>query len=292
MNIFEVVGLVVLYNPNEININQLFKTAEVFKELIIINNSPENESIKIFLKNNDCPKNIIFYNNPDNLGIAQALNKGITLAFEKKYKWVVTLDQDSVFTEDTINNMISFYNTQSDEKIVSLSPFILNHNIINEEQKKLLTTVYRDVTTNITSGNLLEIKAWKQIGGFKEFLFIDAVDTEFAINLKYNGYRIVEVFSAIMNHSIGELNEVKIFNHSIYTDKHSPLRNYYITRNNIYMIKNWIFKYPKICFLLLKESIIKPQIKILLFENNKTQHFNYIIRGYFDGIKGKYGKFK
>ena len=48
---------------------------------------------------------VIYLN--ENKGIASALNKGIDYSIKKGYQWVLTLDHDSIVTEDMINNMLS-----------------------------------------------------------------------------------------------------------------------------------------------------------------------------------------
>jgi rhamnosyltransferase len=278
LKIDNIAGIVILYNPSQPNLDQLLETSKIFKSLIVVNNSPKNDLVANFFKSKSLPSNIRLHNNPDNLGIAQAMNRGSIIANDDGYSWVVTLDQDSKLTLDALTEMISFYNNQGDTKIVSLSPLIINHGIISESQKNLSGT-YKELEANLTSGNLLQLEALKAVGGFKEFLFIDTVDTELALNLRSHGYKIVEVFAAVMQHSIGELTKVIIFNHTIYSDKHSPIRNYYITRNNIYMFKKWLFKYPLLTLYMVKESLIKIQIKTLLFENEKKSQAYHVLRG-------------
>jgi rhamnosyltransferase len=287
--ISDIASVVVLYQPSKDNLDQLMKTSKVFNQVIVINNSPNNELIKSFFTTNN-NNNLIVHNNPDNLGIAQALNNGIEIAKKMGYNWVVTLDQDSNFELSILENMVNCYNNIQMEDIISLSPMIINHNIIPNQLKERQKNPYNFIVSTITSGNLLKISAWKAVNGFKEELFIDVVDTEFSHNLFKHHFKLIEVTNALMVHAIGELGEIKIFNHSIYWDKHSKIRNYYIVRNNIYFVKNWLFIHPFLTLYYIKESLIKLQLKVLLFESDKWKNLKVLFEGIKDGIFNNLGK--
>ena len=47
-----------------------------------------------------------FVFNSENLGIAKALNQGIEIAIKEKFEWVITMDNDSIATENMIDNML------------------------------------------------------------------------------------------------------------------------------------------------------------------------------------------
>ena len=99
MKLDNITAIVVLYNPEIQNLDQLIKTSTIFKELIVVNNSPDNIDIINFYNNPMLPKNLISITNSENFGIAKALNIGIQKAQELGYDWVVTLDQDSNYDQ-------------------------------------------------------------------------------------------------------------------------------------------------------------------------------------------------
>jgi rhamnosyltransferase len=288
MKLENITGVVVLYNPSQSNLNQLINTSNIFDELIVVNNSPENKLILDFQNSELFPKNIILLNNATNLGIAQALNYGIDTAQSKGYEWVVTLDQDSNFELNNLIPMIELYNNLDDDSIKSLCPSIINHGVI-EELEIINDKEYLEIESCICSGNLISISAWEEVGKFKEFLFIDTVDIDYCYELRKRNYKIIRVQNSKLIHEIGEPLIYELFSHKILMDKHSRIRKYYIIRNNVYLLKKWFFTFPKQSVKFLLENLIKLPIKILIFEKNKMENLKTILNGFYDGIIGKLG---
>jgi len=56
----------------------------------------------------------------------------------------------------------------------------------------------------MTSGNLLNLHAVKQIGGFSEDLFIDRVDQEYCLRLRMNNFRVIQVNFVVFDHPKAE----------------------------------------------------------------------------------------
>lgn len=62
---------------------------------------------------------------------------------------------------------------------------------------------YENVKIALTSGTLIKLEAWRNIGLFNELLFVDEVDHEFCYRLRSEDYNIVKVNGVFMNHKIG-----------------------------------------------------------------------------------------
>ena len=113
MNNNLILCVVVSYNP-DISIKKCIKAIyNQVDEIVIVDNGSSKNSDIINLFNNDPKINVIF--NDKNLGIACALNKGVKYALKNKYKWILTMDQDSEATTDMINKMLSSYNKLSQQ---------------------------------------------------------------------------------------------------------------------------------------------------------------------------------
>jgi rhamnosyltransferase len=289
MTINQIAAVVVLYNPTLENLNQLIITSSIFNEVIVINNSPENQLIKDFENTINYPKNIILHNNPTNLGIAQALNYGIKSAQDKNYKWVVTLDQDSEFNYSTLETMIKFYNFNSNDlKVGIIAPLISNHGLLDNHDSNLEVEL---IEYCITSGNIINIEAWEEVKGFNEDFFIYHVDNEYCLKLKIKNYKILRVNNAVLEHEVGESASVAILGKTLLWDKHSPIANYYITRNSIYYIFELIrYKQFSEVLRIIKYHLIKENIKTVLFQNDRLIQLRYIIKGYIDFLFMKKGK--
>lgn len=98
-----VAAIIITYNVENdfrLRINKLKGKVD---EIIVVDNGSSNETINM-LKALEDEITVIYLN--ENKGIASALNKGIDYSIKKGYQWVLTLDHDSIVTENMINNMV------------------------------------------------------------------------------------------------------------------------------------------------------------------------------------------
>ena len=134
----------------------------------------------------------------------------------------------------------------------------------------------------MTSGSLTNITAWKNVGKFDEWMFIDYVDNDFCMRLNLGGYKVVRVNHAFLNHELGKVQFKKFFKKKIYYYNHSATRNYYYVRNNIYFLKCYYnnVKIPKEIMKLLYWEAIK-----IIFEKNKKETLKSCFKGLASGIR-------
>ena len=246
--------------------------------VIIVDNTP-NRNLAIG------GENITYIPLMDNLGIAKALNEGFMIAKSKGAEWALTMDQDSELRPDMIPEYIQFLRSNN-EKIGLLAPLI---NMYAGEEKQVSNTYYR-IDEAITSGSLISMEAFDNVGGFKEELFIDGVDFEFCWNLKKHGYSIYQLNSVVMQHQLGETKEYKLFGkHLFYVTNHNFIRRYYMTRNSLYIRYLYADIMPKPSIL---ESLgIVSLFKIVFFEKDVIRKFKAIKLGQQDFKNNKFGKY-
>ena len=102
MNKHSIYAIIVSYEPNSSLIRLYESIKNQVDEIVIIdNNSRNTESIHILKELEN--QNISVIYNKENSGIATALNQGVKIAIDKKYKCILTLDQDSEFYQNTYN---------------------------------------------------------------------------------------------------------------------------------------------------------------------------------------------
>lgn len=273
---------IVSYNPD---INKMMMNYHAIKPqvdvIIIVDNGSENiGELKEHLK---LKKDTILIENSKNEGIAKALNQIFTRARECCYKWVLTLDQDSVCSSDIISTYIKHLSL---EKVGILCPKVI-YEEKDTERKSYLTHGFdaesNSVDACMTSGSLTSVEAWTVCGKFDEWMFIDLVDNDFCMRLKKHDYKILRINSATIRHQLGTQETIKLFyGIKIIIYNHSPTRNYYFVRNSIYLIK----KHWKIsnCFHNLG-ILIYWESKKLAFEKRKMENLKSLIKGIKDGCK-------
>ena len=217
---------IVSYNPDitrlQKNINSILP--QVDKLYVVDNGSSNILEVKKICGNDE---NIVILANSDNYGIARALNQLCEMAEEERYDWILTLDQDTVCPDDLIVKMVPYTNK---DDLGIICPAVYYEGIgKNKQSDNEVTYVY----ACMTSASLTRIKAWREAGGFREEYFIDFVDNEFCMKLKLHGYKVLRVNSCVINHQLGTSSEKRLFGViPVRYSSHSPLRFYYMVRNN------------------------------------------------------------
>lgn len=274
-------GVVVWYNPSKKDIKNIDSYIKSVDKLYIVDNS-ENGSNELKIPNS---KKVEYIYQNENLGIAKALNIACYKAIKEKYKFILTMDQDSCFKSNDVDKMKNKISDLDLSKVGIISPW--HKTKLKLEKPKEEIDYPLDV---MTSGNILNLDIFQKIGGFKEFLFIDGVDIEYCLNLKKNGYKVMRINSIEMQHDLGDIFYRNFLGKEFMCDNHNYLRIYYMTRNYRYIRKEYRNIAPEFCDILVK---IKGLIfKIVFYEKDKFRKLRSIIFGIYDYKHNNYGKYK
>ncbi|WP_307755708.1 glycosyltransferase [uncultured Cloacibacillus sp.] len=274
----EICAGIVLYNPKEgrlrENINAILPQVSF---LFLVDNASSN--INKIEKIWSDYSNIQIIKNNENMGIAKALNQMCEAALSNNYKWILTLDQDSVCPDNLIESFIPY---TSKFNIGIICPqFRLNlrnylHNNINYNKN------FEYIKYCITSASLTNITAWKDSGGFDEWMFIDCVDYDFCIKLRLAEYKIIRVNSLTINHEVGSADAVTLFGETkVILYNHNAIRNYYMVRNTIYLIRKYYFVFDVYIWI---PRLLYWELCKLIFEKNKKATLMSMIKGLRDGF--------
>ncbi len=274
-------GVVVFYNPEsnvESNVASYIKYVDI---LYVVDNSINDNSS--LLKRHSAK--IKYISNKRNLGIAKALNIAAKNAIKDGYDWLLTMDQDSSFEAKELKKMIGFIKINDTSRLGLISPWHkLKNNLMkpSENVEKMIEVM--------TSGNIVSLKAYKKVGGWKDWMFIDSVDIEFCMNLNIHDYEVLRLNYAELEHNLGDIKVKKLLFKKFSASNHNYIRRYYIVRNVLYVSRLYKKYYPRYC-LRLKISILKSIRNILMFEKDKFRKIKSMFRGYIDFKKGKTGEY-
>jgi len=282
----KIAGVVVLYNPDKNIIENINSYLKELHCLFVIDNSIEKD--KQLIDGIKSLNKVIYIDNKGNKGVANALNTAANLALKAGSEWLLTMDQDSKFiSNNSIRKMMratSIYN-----KIAIITPIHITDMIDKNKVVKSINNKneFSIISTTFTSGNLLNLKCFREIGGFKEDYFIDYVDHEFCLRARLCGFLIVRCNSVILEHNLGSITKHKLLG---WATNHPPIRRYYMTRNRLYTM--YMYKDFDLSFFCkgIIETVLEI-IKIILYERQKFKKLLMIYRGYRDfkmGIKGEY----
>lgn len=269
---------IVAYNPDAKrlleNVLAIYNQVE---EVVLVDNGSSDLS---YLNELSSIELTIIKNN-DNLGIAKALNQILYYAYEYGYSWAITLDDDSVAPMGLVDEYKCYINN---DEIGMIVPRILDRNfgMMDDEASEISNTSFVEMA--ITSASCVKVSAWKNCKGFCDKLFIDSVDFDFCYRLKECGYKILKTHKVSLIHEVGHSTKVKFMGHEACVFNHSPLRYYYIVRNQAYIgIKH---RKP----LLWCWSIIRLFLLVSLYEDNRKAKLSKMLLGLWHFVINKYGK--
>lgn len=281
MNKYSIYAIIVSYEPNS-SLVRLYESikGQVDEIVIIDNNSSNTESIRI-LKELEI-KNIPIIYNKENLGVAAALNQGVKVAIDKKYKWILTLDQDSEFLPTTYKSLLESYETLEDkDKTMIIAPKAIERiNLKKNDLSDSKKVVWNDVILNLTSGSLIKTEAFDKVGLFDDKLFIEQVDNDFCYRLIKNEYKIKVAQNINFIQEIGSAKKIC----GCIVRNHNPERKYYLSRNVAIMLKRYFFTAPYTTLRYFLGGTIFGWIKILLFEKDKCKKILNGFKGFIDGV--------
>lgn len=286
-----ILGLVVIfYKPEEVHIKNVMSLAADY-DVVVVDNTPSPINYHF-------ESNITLITLNDNVGIAKALNIGIEYVKEHSYKYCLLLDQDSEPKGELIDGLVAFYDNQNNIDNIALvapcyhdkalgcdAPFIKKTKFT---MKKVPAIGNEPIEASfvISSGSLLNLACYDDIGPMKEDLFIDLVDIEWGFRANYKKYKVLGLPWLKMEHEIG--GEPLKFLGKKYAN-HSPIRHYYYLRN-VFMLLNMThvaiqYKFPEFVKLFPRFVVYS------LATTDKVEHFKFMCKGIFHGLRGRFGKF-
>ena len=275
----EILAVVILYHPD----NDLRSRVETYinhvSKVVLIDNSEPPVQLSSW------SDKVRMIRNHKNLGIGEPLNVAAKIAIEENYEWLLTMDQDSTFSDGSFEELKSVaMNSASDVALVS--PF----HFTPKASPPKFDQATKKIKLTMTSGNLLRLSAWKTAGPFEEKLFIDSVDHEYYLRLRKNGFTILRANNSTLLHPLGEIQYSKFLFIKLKTTNHSALRRYYITRNRLYVSFKYFFSDFWFFFRESRE-LLKSFFVVLLLDQEKGKKLKMMSRGVFDFMRGRYGKF-
>lgn len=265
---------IVLFNPSEIEINQIEEKRSAFEKIYVFDNTPNPQKIDIH-----CNEIEIFSENI-NKGLSYAYDFLCKTAKERGYEYIMLLDQDSIMTTENIFKMIQFIGTfQQKNKVGIYTPFV-EYNVKNIKSMNKVEE-YDEVNWCISSGSIINLDVFDKEVRFDINYFIDRVDRDYCKQLILKKYKIIRINKAVLIQKLGEMRRIFGINYS----SHSALRHYYISRNRLYYNK----KYNEL-FIKSVLQTIRHFFFIVLLENHKFLKINAFFHGIKDYKNMKYGK--
>jgi len=238
--------IIVNYNVKEFLQNLLDSidkaSTNISKEIIVIDNASDDGSIEVIKEKFPSVKLI---ENKINIGFGRANNQGLTIA---KGKYILFVNPDCIVSEDTFDNMISFFESNSEcglagckilnsdgtlqlacrrsfagpwtsfTKVTGLSNLFPKSKIFARYN---LTYLDENKTYEVdaVSGSFMMIRkeVYEKVGGFDEQFFMYGEDLDLCYRVQKAGYKVYYVHNTQIIHYKGEstkrsnLDETRLF---------------------------------------------------------------------------------
>ena len=242
-------AVVVTYRPDFTALLKLLGQLNKETDFVVIDNGSEEidrlaESITVYKR---CQELIRL---DDNEGLAKALNIGIQWAQDHHCDYVFLFDQDSSLCNLFVSRMIKAAREAeqySARGVAAVGPRIINPQTMRQTPFKLFNRLFFRTDRHfancsnhfradflITSGTLLVLRHFAEVGPMKESYFIDNVDLEWCFRAGSKGFDLIGTDEAVLYHAIGERSSNPLVRSGIMA-QHKPSRTYYSSRNRIHL---------------------------------------------------------
>lgn len=254
-----IIGIVVWYQPSEKEVEALRLYSGDLPHVIIVDNS-ETDNSALCASVPHCT--YLFCGG--NRGIATALNIGCKEAVRRGARWVLTMDQDSRWDQQSVADYIREAAQYEDfERVGIFSPY---HDTDGMPEKHKRIGRFEVMERVMCSGNLLRIEAWQEAQGFRDDFFIDRVDDEMDCHLRQLGWRVVRVNTMMLTHPLGNsLRFVKWIGHPY--SAHPAWRYYYCGRNMLRLAQ----LYPEEAHYY-RAHVVKELKRLLFYDKDDQLH--------------------
>jgi rhamnosyltransferase len=228
--------------------------------------------------------------NPANLGIARALNQGAQVAIDAGADWLLTLDQDAEPADEIVSVAGRTFDAYPDrDHIAVIGSTSFEASRAGWVRGESGGRPWVEAANVITAGSFVSLAAFRDMGGFREDLFIDYVDTEYCLRARARGFRVLASRAPAMTHRIGQPTERWIGPRAVHPTNHSAFRRYYITRNRFSVWRRYWRTEPR---FVAKDMLAahKELVKLVLFEHDRRAKIRAMAAGLRDGLRSVTGR--
>lgn len=272
------VAVMTAFNPD----NSLRAVAESVvaqcQQLIIVDNTPEANRCALDVIGERAGVTIL--RSPYNVGLAAALNRGIAQSGDAEF--VFLLDQDSTPPHSLVDNLAALLDADPRRGAAGPAPWDAKAERYLDPRTSARPQV-AEMPVIITSAMLLRRTAYDSTKGMREDFFVDCVDQDLCLQIRREGWSIVQDKSLLLPHSLGEATWHGRGWFRLRATHHPTWRLYWIARNGVILsVENFGFdpRWAVTNMLILGYWFLT----VALFEPPRLARLGALTRGSFDGL--------
>ncbi len=289
----DICAIITTYRPDNAFPSRVQRASRQVGMVVIVDDGDCDENKALLQGWFEYIPGVILHHNRGNIGVAASLNVGITIAKKNGYRWILTLDDDTSIYPDMVIVLIEAWQNAINRG--GRSTAIMGMLTADEGSEIFdcplggspLLVEKRGI---ITSGSLMSLDVYEDIGGFREEFFIDAVDYDYCLRARDRGYCIIMVYRVGMVHQLGNSKRHKFGPFTVVTTNHDPLRRYYAIRNSTVLMREHI-KGDPLYSLAVMYFNLKTLMFVLLYERDKHDKLIFMGRGLVDAFRNRLGKY-
>lgn len=192
---------------------------------------------------NSVTSNLVFIGEGKNQGLGVAYNRLAEAVVTAGAEMLLIFDQDSSPAPGIMSQLCVAYDAlcTAGERPAVVAPLPVSADIEQFKSPRIFRKYaksygsLRSAEFVISSGSLLDLKAFKQIGRFREDFFIDVIDIEWCFRSWARGYSCWIDSAVLMPHRLGQ-GTIRVPIVNMLLTRQSPARIYTYVRNQIVML--------------------------------------------------------
>jgi rhamnosyltransferase len=272
------VAVMTAFNPD----NSLIAVAESVvaqcQRLIIVDNTPPGKKGALdVIGERD---GVTILRSSHNVGLAAALTRGISQSGDAEF--VFLLDQDSAPPASMVESLTGLLDADRSRGAAGPAPWDENAHRYLDPRTSARPQV-AEMPVIITSAMLLRRTAYNSTKGMREDFFVDCVDQDLCLQIRREGWSIVQDKSLLLPHSLGEATWHGRGWLRLRATHHPTWRLYWIARNGIMLsVENAPFdpRWALTNMLILGYWFLT----VALFEPPRLARLGALTRGSIDGL--------
>ncbi|KND60689.1 dTDP-rhamnosyl transferase RfbF [Candidatus Burkholderia verschuerenii] len=285
--------VVVFYHPDEACIKRTERLS-AFGACVVIDNTEGDTSRTAAALSS----NVLYWPNGANLGIATALNQGVSILIDAGCEFILLFDQDSDPSAELLEGLPRLLEDESrrGKRVAVVGPAYIDERLggVTRFVRFAFPALERvpavgggliEADFLITSGSCINAAAWADIGPMDDELFIDFVDLEWCVRARARDYSVLGAPAFRLSHTLGG-EPIRIFGR-VYPS-HGPLRHYYLFRNATNLILRgympWRWKWTELVAMPVRLVIYGVWLR------PRVRHVWMSLLGIWHGLTGRMGK--
>lgn len=293
-----IAAVVVGYHPDYPVLDTLLLALLQQADLVVL--ADNGASAAYLSQHPDQRERVIYRDMQGNQGLGAALNAGFDFAAQNNCRYVATFDQDSAVPPQMLADLRQAHQTLSQDGVrcAAVGPCFYDRReggmaqsfpLFQEKNGHIqaYNTPAPDavglvlVDTLITSGMLVDLKAWQSGLKYNPWLMVDFTDTDWCFRARAAGWQLYACPAVALGHALSDAPPVRLMGLNFL--RYSPRRRYYYFRNVVYFVRQ-----PCVSWAWRRRLLIGAAIRLVVnpfIDTRAWASLQMSLKGLWDGIR-------